>query len=104
MDDQAEVGVQIGSKLAHLFRLRSFQAAQPQWQADDDFANIVFRQQSSQSFQIASFILPLNRVQSLRRYAERVGDGHADSSRADIEGHDTANNRTRSCVHTSIVE
>jgi len=89
MDGQAEMRVQIVGEGAHLFRLRAFGSAQAQGQANHDLTDFILRQHLAKGFQIAALVLTLDGVQALRGDAERIGDGHANAFRADIEGQDS---------------
>src|SRR5580700_3180768 len=104
MDGHAEMGMQIVGETAHLFRLRSFRAAQAQGKADDNLSNFELCQHLPEGLKIAALVLALDRVQPLGGDAEWIGNGYADSFCTNIQGQDAAAAGCPRCMHRSIVD
>ena len=85
MYGKANAFAQFLGEALHFFRLNALRAAHPQGEADHDFSHFVIAHQLAQLLKIQAFVLSLQRLQTLRREAERIRDRDANALRAHVE-------------------
>ncbi len=76
---QCEFPAQFLGEVLHFSGLCPFGAAHAQGQADYDLSHLVLADDSCQLLKVQPLVLPVERLQSLRRDAQRVGNGQPDS-------------------------
>src|SRR5580704_6298838 len=76
---------QLLGEALHLLRLDPFLAAHPQREPHHDLGHLVLSNQVRQCLEVLSLVFPLQRLQALRRDAQRIRNRDANSLRADIQ-------------------
>jgi len=85
MDWQAKAAADFFREGLHLLSLYSFPARHAEGQADYDLGHPVLANDLLQLGEIIALVFPMEGFQSLRRYAQRVGNGEADPLRTNVQ-------------------
>ena len=76
---------QILGKSLDLLGLGAFGAAHAQRKADHDFLYAILADHPVKIGEVVFLILPMQRIQTLSRHAQRVGDGNSDTPQAYVK-------------------
>ena len=93
MDGQAEAAADFFREGLHLLGLDPFAAGHAEGQADYDFGHAVLANDLLQLGKIEALVLPVEGFQSLRRDAQRVGNGEADPLRTNVQAQNSLGGR-----------
>lgn len=85
MNGQLELGAELLGEGRHLFRLDSFCTAHAEWQAHNDFANIIIMDDVVEGREVGTFICAANGLETLGGNAEGIGNGHPNGAGAYVE-------------------